>query len=54
MADKCANCGEAITLEPDSNGGERWYHEGDTIHCKDSEIAAKPAVKVVEKQKGDE
>jgi len=23
---KCGNCGESVTLEPDSNGGLRWYH----------------------------
>lgn len=25
MADKCANCGEALSLEPDANGGYRYY-----------------------------
>ena len=40
---KCANCGKAITLEPDANGGERWYHEGDQVRCEGGRTSAKPA-----------
>lgn len=27
MADKCANCGKAVVLEPDANGGLRFWHK---------------------------
>lgn len=53
---KCDNCGKAISLEPDSNGGQRWYHrvEGDggdglNVNCADkggtSKTTATPANK---------
>jgi hypothetical protein len=62
VADKCANCGKAITLEPDANGGERWYHvhKGSElqINCADkggtAKTVATPAVKAAKETEADE
>lgn len=51
---KCANCGKAITLEPDANGGERWYHEGDQVRCEGGRTSATPAAKAAADEKSDD
>lgn len=57
MADKCANCGATISLEPDANGGMRWVSgEGadESTTCADKDgVKVRPFASHTPKVKAD-